>query len=201
VIRCVAFDLDGVVIPSGPSFDLFEARYEISRAQFADFFSGPYQAAMRGDADLHDVLPATLEAWGWPGTLEDFCDVWMNSCGDCDPAVETRIGWLRAAQIDTCAATNQDNRRAAFLDSLPALQRLFARRFFSCRIGFVKPRAEYFLHIEAELGLAPEELLFLDDRIENVQGARACGWRAEQCRGADEVGSALQGHIGKLPLR
>jgi FMN phosphatase YigB (HAD superfamily) len=200
VIRCVAFDLDGVVIPSGPSFDFFERRYAISRRHFSQFFAGPYQAAMRGEVDLHEILPETLEAWAWPGSLEEFCAVWMNSCSDCDPEVVRWIEWLKGLAIETCAATNQDNRRAAHLDGLPSMQRLFPRRFFSCRVGFTKPDGEYFCHIERQLGLAPEELLFLDDRPDNVAGAQRRGWHAVHCRDADEVGAALRAHVGDAPL-
>ncbi|QDV54145.1 HAD family hydrolase [Rosistilla oblonga] len=48
----------------------------------------------------------------------------------------------------------------------------------SYEIGCMKPDPKIY-HAAAELaGCAAEQILFIDDRIENVQGATACGWRA-----------------------
>lgn len=52
---------------------------------------------------------------------------------------------------------------------------LFERVFVSGELGLVKPNADIYEHVIAELGIAPEELLFVDNRAENVEGARAVG--------------------------
>ena len=48
MIQCVAFDLDGVLIPSGPSFDYFKTKHNITPADFGEFFRGSYELAMSG---------------------------------------------------------------------------------------------------------------------------------------------------------
>jgi hypothetical protein len=35
-------------------------------------------------------------------------------------------------------------------------------------------------HVETVTGFAPQQIIFFDDAIENVQGALAAGWRAHQ---------------------
>ncbi|MER7009418.1 HAD family phosphatase [Dactylosporangium sp. NPDC000555] len=46
---------------------------------------------------------------------------------------------------------------------------------FSCRIGRAKPDADAYLWCCRELGLAPDRVLFIDDRAENVHAAGRLG--------------------------
>ena len=96
---------------------------------------------------------------------------------------------LKGAGIRCCLATNQDNRRAEFLERLPLLRELFPDQYFSCRIRAVKPYRDYFARVQSLLELQGEEILFVDDKEENVSGALAHGWCAALCR--DVVGLRL----------
>jgi putative hydrolase of the HAD superfamily len=191
MIECVAFDLDGVVIPSGPSFHYFSSQFNITAINFQDFFKGPYQDCLVGRTDLFAVLPDALQSWGWTRSPEDFAYEWMNSCSNPEPDAVTMIGALHTAGVKCCVASNQDNRRAAFLDELPWLRELFHKRFFSCNMGVAKPGMRYFRIIEEDFGAKPESTLFVDDKIENVEAARMCGWQAELCKGAAELRDIL----------
>lgn len=50
---------------------------------------------------------------------------------------------------------------------------------FSCELGLFKPQPAIYEHSFRGLNVAPEETLFIDDKIENVEGARAAGMNAE----------------------
>lgn len=50
----------------------------------------------------------------------------------------------------------------------------------TCSIGVHKPDAGAFLHATDALGVQPHEVLFVDDKPENVQAARALGMHALQ---------------------
>ncbi|WP_405942705.1 HAD family hydrolase [Streptomyces sp. NBC_00207] len=65
----------------------------------------------------------------------------------------------------------------------PWLER-FAVRGLSCRIGSAKPEPAAYEWCIRELGLPPGEILFVDDRPENVHAARRLG---------------LQGHVFTSP--
>lgn len=52
---------------------------------------------------------------------------------------------------------------------------LFERVFVSGELGLVKPNADIYEHVIAELGITPADLLFVDNKSENVEGARAVG--------------------------
>ncbi|HTV09585.1 MAG TPA: HAD family phosphatase, partial [Candidatus Aquilonibacter sp.] len=54
----------------------------------------------------------------------------------------------------------------------------FPVRIFSHRLGLAKPDERIYRHAISALGVAPDEILFLDDRLENVEAARALGLHA-----------------------
>ena len=51
------------------------------------------------------------------------------------------------------------------------------RAFVSARMGVIKPDSAIYAQVEAEGGLAPDEMIFTDDRPENIDAAAARGWR------------------------
>ncbi len=69
-------------------------------------------------------------------------------------------------------------------DVLASVEREFdwLRRFdtlvWSFQVGMVKPDPAIYCHLLQELGLQPEEALFLDDRRVNVEAAQALGIKA-----------------------
>lgn len=195
MIRCVAFDLDGVIIPSEPSFDLFEREHGISREQFRAFFGGAYREAMLGRCDLRSVLEPTLEEWGWSDGFEPFVEVWLGSCNTPDPDAVSLVRELRERDVVCCAATNQDPTRAADLDALSWLRELFPSRFFSCELRAAKPDPAYFDAIQTRLGVPTDSILFLDDKSENVDGARAVGWQATHVPRPDDLRAAVARHF------
>lgn len=52
---------------------------------------------------------------------------------------------------------------------------LFEKAYFSFHMGMKKPDAEIFLHVLRENSLMPSETLFIDDSIQHIHGAGACG--------------------------
>nr|WP_317846058.1 HAD family phosphatase [Nocardiopsis quinghaiensis] len=63
----------------------------------------------------------------------------------------------------------------------------FHVRAFSCRIGHVKPEPEAYRWCQDALRTEPERVLFVDDRQENVRGARETGMRAHLFTTADRL--------------
>jgi len=62
----------------------------------------------------------------------------------------------------------------------------------------MKPDATIYQHAEQHArriaGATPEQILFVDDRPENVEAARRRGWISEVCLGTDQVVEAFQRH-------
>jgi HAD superfamily hydrolase (TIGR01509 family) len=55
----------------------------------------------------------------------------------------------------------------------------------------VKPDQALFEHVAGLLPVEPARVLFLDDNLVNVEGARAVGFQAEHARGPAEARRAL----------
>ncbi|TKZ22015.1 HAD family phosphatase [Shimia litoralis] len=53
----------------------------------------------------------------------------------------------------------------------------FDRYYVSGDLKMIKPDANIYAHVESDCGLAPEALLFADDRQENIDAAAARGWK------------------------
>ena len=49
---------------------------------------------------------------------------------------------------------------------------------WSCQLGVVKPDPAIYRHMLNELAVQPEETLFIDDRLPNIEAARALGMQA-----------------------
>ena len=64
---------------------------------------------------------------------------------------------------------------------------MLRHRFAAHLLGLAKPDRTIYETVTAELGVAPDQILFFDDRADNVASARACGWRAEHIDPARET--------------
>ncbi len=57
----------------------------------------------------------------------------------------------------------------------PSLHEFVNKAYFSQDIGMRKPGKECYQLVIDEIGLDPSKLLFLDDRQDNIEGAKSCG--------------------------
>lgn len=73
-----------------------------------------------------------------------------------------------------------------------ALSRYVAWTFVSCETGLRKPDPEAYLGASRALGVAPERCLFVDDRAQNCDAARALGMDAIVFTGAGALRDALR---------
>ena len=99
------------------------------------------------------------------------CRRWLVRCvlGRCQVVLE--VWWIFA--------------HFGFLAVEMRFDQLFDGLFFSCDVGVAKPDEAFFKAVAHRLGRSGKELLFIDDALTNVEGARAAGWLAEQFRTAE----------------
>ncbi|MFD0690041.1 HAD family hydrolase [Actinomadura fibrosa] len=64
---------------------------------------------------------------------------------------------------------------------------LFRHRFFSADLRLAKPDPRIYRHVADHLGVPPGDVVFIDDRHENVEGANAAGLRGLLFTGADQL--------------
>jgi HAD superfamily hydrolase (TIGR01509 family) len=78
------------------------------------------------------------------------------------------------------------------------LSRFLAWSFVSCRIGVRKPDPEAYLRSAKTLGVAPNRLVFVDDRQGNCDAAAELGLHAIRFENAEGLTKDLE-EIGLLP--
>ncbi|MEV0383914.1 HAD family phosphatase [Nonomuraea sp. NPDC050643] len=86
------------------------------------------------------------------------------------------LGELLAAERDVALLSNAPICVGEGLDELPWIAAI-GHRFYSGRMGLVKPDREIYDEVARALGTDPSEVVFIDDREENVTGAERAGMK------------------------
>ncbi|MBW2454796.1 MAG: HAD family phosphatase [Deltaproteobacteria bacterium] len=106
--------------------------------------------------------------------------------------MESLVAELAATGLPMVALSNYPVYYRLIEDKL-GLSRYVDWRFVSCRTGLRKPDPRAYLGAADTLGLNPDQLLFIDDREGNCEGARAVGMAAIRFRDADALRAELAG--------
>ncbi len=178
--EAVLFDADGVIQRPAPDRRRMMSQLLGPRADQLDEFMGDLWAAehptLTGHADFAEALSDVLARWQCRGSLSEALRVWRMI--DVDPEMLDAIRALQQIGVSCYLATNQELHRACHMSETLGFANLFDGEFYSCRLGLVKPDPKYFRAIVGELKIAPNRVLFLDDREVNVRAARSVGLHA-----------------------
>lgn len=177
--ECVLFDADGVVI-NGDFFTVkYQKEYQVSYDEMLPFFEGEFQNCILGSEDLKLLIKPWLLKWKWEGTVDEFLQFWFEAEHHVDERIVNYIEKLRKKGIKCCLATNQEKYRTQYLKNQMGFEDLFDDVFSSSDIGYKKPDNEFYKLVLAELknsyGFSPEEVMFFDDSIANVNAAKELG--------------------------
>ena len=96
-----------------------------------------------------------------------------------DEPVFPWIRRLRARGVRCFLATNQERHRGTAMSRDLGFAQLFEAEFYSFAMGVAKPERAFFQRILEATGIPAARVLFVDDRAENVEGARAIGLRSK----------------------
>ncbi|MBV9541810.1 MAG: HAD family phosphatase [Alphaproteobacteria bacterium] len=123
---------------------------------------------------------------------EQFLDGWNATFGGPIAGVEE---WLApaCAALPSCVFSNTNPAHELYFRANYAeLLKPFRTVFTSSGIGHRKPDREAFDYVAQQMGVAPGRILFFDDALANVEGARAAGLQAVHVRSNDDVMAALR---------
>lgn len=173
-VRAVLWDADGVLqYTPASSWDLAVRVV----AEFPDAITGAPIDEGRIRAAAHRL--------GLGDRVDEIVAVW-SMFDLLSPSLEV-VSLVRAAGTACYLATNQDAYRAARMREKAPYGEILDGAYYSCDIGVAKPSAAFFDYIVTDLGLAPGQLLFIDDQPKNVIGARSAGLNAEHWAHNDGV--------------
>ena len=181
-IRAVLFDADGVIQLAQDYLHLrlTEAlgRTPEERELCMDAIFAAEAPALIGAAAFDEALAPVLRELNAPCDAMTVLELWRAI--DSNAAALALVGRLRARGVFCALASNQERNRAEHMSGTLGYGRVFDREFYSCDLGCVKPSAAFFEAIVGHAGLDPARTLFIDDRLDNVEAARCCGFVAER---------------------
>ena len=143
--------------------------------------------AVERDTSVSALLIEALEEAVLAG---DEYDVVMNGSFVVRDSVVAAIRALRAAGYTTALLTN------SFKEFRPVLEAAVDFSIFddvidSSEVGHRKPEPAIYELTRSRLGVRADEVVYLDDFLANVEGARAAGWTAVHVTGEAEVLAAI----------
>jgi len=97
-----------------------------------------------------------------------------------------------AERFPLYALTNSNpEHQKCLADRFADVLRPFKQVFVSSDIGLRKPEPDAYRHVVDVIGVPASRILFFDDLIENVEGARACGMQGVHVRTGSDVRDTL----------
>lgn len=108
--------------------------------------------------------------------------------------ISETVNYIRKAKekLPCFAFTNSNpTHQSAWMAAYVGAAKSFDQIFVSSDLGVRKPEIEAYLAISNEIGIGIDRLLFFDDTIENVDGARAAGMQAVHVKTHIDVKHAL----------
>lgn len=190
-IDWVLFDLGGVLLEVNQSrvFGRLESLTDIPASEIGErLTSAPF---FRDQFIVGEFSPLQIAE-----QVNDILGVRLSTI-DIVEAVNAELG----AEISTTASLLPNLRRRTkvgclsntnsihwdkLLQSYPFMQN-FDRRFASQILGFAKPGREIYEKVAEYLNAHPRQILFFDDKMENVETARRLGWNAHQYVGHEQL--------------
>jgi putative hydrolase of the HAD superfamily len=187
----IMVDVDGVLVtPSnagGWSADL-ENDLGIPVASLQEvFFRRHWDDVVHGRAPLRDRLAVALAEFAplvSPNTLIEY---WFDNDAHIDERLLAELQLLRRAGFELHLATVQEHERAAYLWDRLQLRDSFDGMHYAAALGCSKPDHAFYRAVEAAVHIEPEAIFFIDDKIDNVEAAKECGWTAALWTGDSTV--------------
>lgn len=188
----IVFDYGGVLSLPQPEADAeamaravaadpeaFSRRYWEHRLEFDRGTLSPhaYWAEVLGrpvtDSEVARLVAMDVASWAHP-----------------DAGTVALLGELLDAGRDVALLSNASAAVGEGIDQLPWIAAI-GHRFYSGHLGLVKPDREIYDATAKALGADPAEIVFIDDRLENVAGAERAGMTGVHFSGAAALRVAL----------
>src|SRR3989344_396946 len=181
MIKVIIFDADGVLIHSKRKFSITLAeKHDISIEKTLPFFIGPFQECLVGNKDLKETVAPYLKEWGWSESVDALLDYWFELERETDIEVVKYVQELRGKGILCFLATNNEKYRFQYMLDKMGFSDSFDKTYSSAHLGSKKPEQKFFSKIFQELeNIKKNEILFVDDSKENIEGAKDFGIHAE----------------------
>ncbi len=193
-VSAVIFDIGNVLIEWHP-----ERHYDrvIGEARRQEMFGAVDLHAMNDRVDRGENFRAVVveTATANPEFHDEIMrwhDDWLHMASPAIPATVSLLRELRRRSVPVFALSNFGIETFDLAVPQYPFLREFDRAFISGHMGIAKPDPQIYAAVEADCGLAPDTLLFTDDRADNIAAAAARGWQTHLFDGPDGFADRLR---------
>ncbi|UWQ29007.1 HAD-IA family hydrolase [Leisingera sp. M523] len=113
----------------------------------------------------------------WSEEIRWWHDCWLQMVPQAIPHSVRLMQALQATGTPVFALSNFGAETFELACGSYPFLRGFDRTFVSAHLKCIKPEAEIYAILERDTGVAPDRLLFTDDRLENIEAATIRGWQ------------------------
>jgi len=195
-MKAILFDIDGVLLRHDTWFieEFCKGYGEEAFSVMLEYCNGDEIAKCdKGYADSYSEILPFLKRIGYKGTVEEFFELKneFESRG-IDYFALNKIKQINNEKIKCFIGSNQDKRRKQFLIKALKLDEVVTESYFSCDFNYMKPEKEYWeiahWKMEKYLGkIEPYNILFFDDRVENIHSASDYGFSVVHVKNKDDL--------------
>jgi FMN phosphatase YigB (HAD superfamily) len=181
VPRAVVFDLGKVLLDF--DYGILARRMAIQSSVSADEILNVvnqtpllhrYETGLVSDREFYE---AVVSATGFRGAEEEFLNWFGDIFTEITPMVKLQESLVRRG-IPTYVFSNTNAQAIRHVRKSFAFYRLFTAEVLSYEVRSMKPDTRIYEAVEAMSGFSGGDLLYLDDRPENIAAGIARGWQA-----------------------
>ncbi len=177
----IVFDLGKVLVDFDYTIAVsrIAGRSVLSPAQVEQFFfHSPLLVDYEsGRLTRPDFFEQARQATGFRGTMEEFGGYFADIFTEIPPMIELHAK-LRGHGLKTFIFSNTNDLAVEHIRRNFAFFQNFDGYIYSYEVGAMKPNPKIYESLEELAGRRGAEIVYLDDRPENVAGGAARGWRA-----------------------
>ena len=177
----IVFDLGKVLVDFDYSIAARKvaARSNISLLDLASFLSASplliqYES---GAVNRREFFEQIRDAIGFQGGLAEFGGYFADIFTEIPPMIALQAE-LRRRGCKTYIFSNTNDLAIEHIERNFPFFKNFDGYIYSCEVGAMKPDAKIYAAMENLCGRGGADIIYLDDRLENVQAGLARGWRA-----------------------
>lgn len=195
-MKAVLLDMGGVVLDIDPrgvlSFWADAAGEDAARLAERWRIDDAYKAFEVGAIDFAEYTAALSRRLGIELSANQWREGWNALLGEPYPTVADILPRLANHVPLYCFSNTNAVHEAVWQSRLAGLLPSFEKVYASWRIGCRKPDVDAYLHVAADMGIAPADIVFLDDNRANIEGALAAGLDARLAAGEEATSAQLR---------
>jgi len=182
-IKAVVFDYGNVIsLPQDPKvMDELARRVGVEREKFVSALwslRGDYDRGIISAKEYFKTVLNSLAVIMDEKSIEEIIEIDTNSWKNINTETEALMKELKAAGYMLGILSNVPHEFLAWAKKNLPVFSLPHVGLYSCEVNLVKPEEAIYRKLLSMLGIEANELVFFDDKAENIAGAKALGMEA-----------------------